>query len=206
MKFEGTLTKWNDERGFGFIKPDGGGQDIFVYVKSFPRGQGRPADGVRLSFEVEIGKNGKKRAALVAYLHTKRAHRSATSHGSKTYPWPVLSIITLTGFPVLYLFATWQWGVSWYVLAGYFGLSLVAVFMYWLDKGAAEAGSWRISEANLHLVALAGGWPGATLAQQLLRHKSKKMEFRMAHWVFTFFNIGAFFFASAAGILRLGGV
>ncbi|QDZ26600.1 cold shock and DUF1294 domain-containing protein [Noviherbaspirillum sp. UKPF54] len=205
MRFQGTLTKWNDERGFGFIRPDGGRQDVFVNIKSFPKGHDRPTDGARLSFEVVAEKDGKKRATSVTYLRAKDANRSGVSHGNKTYPWPVLSIVTLAGFPVLYLFATWQWGVSWYVLAAYFGLSLAAMFMYWLDKGAAEAGAWRIPEANLLFVAMAGGWPGATLAQQFLRHKSKKTEFRLAHWFVTFFNIGIFIFASLAGLLRFGG-
>ena len=42
MRFEGYLKTWNDERGFGFIEPLAGGQEIFVHVKAFPGGVSRP--------------------------------------------------------------------------------------------------------------------------------------------------------------------
>ena len=73
MAFQGRLTRWNDERGFGFIQPDGGGQEVFVNIKAFPRGQGRPADGARLVFEVQTGPDGRKRATAVAYASAARA-------------------------------------------------------------------------------------------------------------------------------------
>jgi cold shock CspA family protein len=65
MRFDGKLKTWNDERGFGFVEPVQGGQDIFVHIKSFPTGTGRPAVGLPLSFEVETGPDGKKRAKAV---------------------------------------------------------------------------------------------------------------------------------------------
>ena len=36
MPFTGTLKSWNDDRGFGFIAPAQGGQEIFVHIKAFP--------------------------------------------------------------------------------------------------------------------------------------------------------------------------
>jgi uncharacterized membrane protein YsdA (DUF1294 family)/cold shock CspA family protein len=60
---------------------------------------------------------------------------------------------------------------------------------YWLDKYAAQKNQWRTKERTLHIMALLGGWPGAGLAQQILRHKSRKESFRqsfqltvIAHW------------------------
>jgi uncharacterized membrane protein YsdA (DUF1294 family) len=35
----------------------------------------------------------------------------------------------------------------------------------------------------LHLLALLGGWPGAVLGQQLFRHKTKKVVFRLVLWL-----------------------
>ena len=55
MRFEGTLKSWNDERGFGFIAPDQGSDEVFVHVKAFSRRNGRPAVGQRLVFGVEMG-------------------------------------------------------------------------------------------------------------------------------------------------------
>ena len=36
MRNHGNLTKWNDERGFGFITPAGGVGEIFVHVSASP--------------------------------------------------------------------------------------------------------------------------------------------------------------------------
>jgi cold shock CspA family protein len=66
MRFNGTLTRWNSERGFGFIAPDQGGQDVFVHISALPKDGLQPRIGERLSFEVEAGKDGRKRAAAVA--------------------------------------------------------------------------------------------------------------------------------------------
>ena len=66
MRFEGTIHSWNDDRGFGFIQPTQGGQEVFVHIKAF-RGllQERPQVHQRVSFAVEMGPQGKKRAVQV---------------------------------------------------------------------------------------------------------------------------------------------
>jgi uncharacterized membrane protein YsdA (DUF1294 family) len=69
------------------------------------------------------------------------------------------------------------------LLAVYGLLSLAAFAMYAADKRAAIRGTWRISEANLHLVALLGGWPGALVARRVFRHKTTKQPFRTIFWV-----------------------
>ncbi|CAN5551168.1 hypothetical protein BH09PSE5_BH09PSE5_16040 [soil metagenome] len=56
-------------------------------------------------------------------------------------------------------------------------ISLVTFVAYWRDKRAAQSGGWRTSEQALHMLAFIGGWPGAWLAQRLLRHKSSKHSF-----------------------------
>ncbi len=45
---------------------------------------------------------------------------------------------------------------------------------------------------TLLLISLAGGWPGALLAQQLMRHKTSKRSFINAFWITVLFNVGAF--------------
>jgi cold shock CspA family protein len=62
MRIDGTLTKWNDDRGFGFITPTRGGAEIFAHVSAFPRDGQRPRIGERLTFEIGTGKDGKKQA------------------------------------------------------------------------------------------------------------------------------------------------
>ena len=73
----------------------------------------------------------------------------------------------------------------------YIGLSLFAYLVYALDKSAARAGAWRTAENRLHILALLGGWPGALIAQQVLRHKSRKASFRLTFWVTVVLNCAA---------------
>ena len=65
MRFEGVLSQWNDERGFGFITPSAGGEALFAHISAFPRLAQRPTIGLRVSFEVETGPDGKKRARQI---------------------------------------------------------------------------------------------------------------------------------------------
>jgi cold shock CspA family protein len=62
MRIEGKPTKWNDDRGFGFITPKQGGAEVFVHISAFPRDGRRPALGEHLTFEIETDGAGKKRA------------------------------------------------------------------------------------------------------------------------------------------------
>ena len=61
---------------------------------------------------------------------------------------------------------------------GVYGLmSLITFAVYYLDKRAARLGRPRTPEATLHVLELLGGWPGALLAQRLIRHKNAKIGY-----------------------------
>ena len=72
----------------------------------------------------------------------------------------------------------------------YLLLSLVTFVAYGLDKSAASKGTWRTPESTLHLLSVLGGWPGALVAQQKLRHKTIKKEFRVVFWTTVVLNCG----------------
>jgi cold shock CspA family protein len=65
MRAHGTLTKWNDDRGFGFISPPNGAPDIFVHISAFPRDGVRPRLNEMVSFEIEATDDGKRRAVRI---------------------------------------------------------------------------------------------------------------------------------------------
>ena len=79
MRIEGTISKWNDDRGFGFITPSQGGQEIFVHISIFPRDGMRPAIGEKVSFEIETDKDGKKRAKNLLCPERPSSQRRSTS-------------------------------------------------------------------------------------------------------------------------------
>jgi uncharacterized membrane protein YsdA (DUF1294 family) len=62
-------------------------------------------------------------------------------------------------------------------------VSLFTFFAYRSDKRRAEAGEWRIPESMLHMGELAGGWPGAFLAQRMFRHKTVKISYQVQFWM-----------------------
>jgi uncharacterized membrane protein YsdA (DUF1294 family)/cold shock CspA family protein len=187
MRLNGKLKIWNDDRGFGFIEPILGGQDIFVHIKAFPLGTGRPSVGQALSFEVEMGDNGKKRARAVEYALRGSAIKKPLVESPAV--WTFSRAIAIPLFVAIYAFVVWRWGFVPFVLLGYVGLTIVTFLMYAFDKSAAQSKSWRTPEKTLHLLSVVGGWPGALIAQQLLRHKTSKESFVMAFWLTVVLNI-----------------
>lgn len=185
MRFEGTLTTWNDDRGFGFVTPVQGGEQIFVHATAFDARRGRPQVGERVSFEVELGPQGKKRGKNVRALipaGTRRGRPAGTA------AWGPATMLAIPVFLLLYVGLTIAWKLPMVVALGYLIASVVTFFAYAFDKAAAQRGAWRTSEGTLHLMALLCGWPGALLAQQLLRHKSAKDEFRAVFWATVVLN------------------
>ena len=78
------------------------------------------------------------------------------------------------------------------VLVIYLVISVITFAAYARDKSAARDGRWRTKESSLQLLALCGGWPGAIIAQQSLRHKSQKLSFRIGLWCMIALNSAGF--------------
>ncbi|MEL7668339.1 MAG: DUF1294 domain-containing protein [Actinomycetota bacterium] len=74
------------------------------------------------------------------------------------------------------------------VAAAYLAFSIVTFAVYAWDKSAARRGARRVPESTLHVLALLGGWPGALVAQQALRHKTRKQPFRTIFWLTVLVN------------------
>ncbi|MEN6575023.1 MAG: DUF1294 domain-containing protein [Phycisphaerales bacterium] len=63
--------------------------------------------------------------------------------------------------------------------AGLIGVNAITLLSYGYDKRQARNGGTRAPEAVLHLVALFGGSPAALVGQELFRHKTRKLAFRL---------------------------
>jgi cold shock CspA family protein len=99
MRTHGTLTRWNDDRGFGFITPAKASADIFVHVSEFPRDGVRPRVNELISFEVEKGPDGRQKAVRIMRPGQKAASRpaSARARGQSGGSWisRALSILVI---------------------------------------------------------------------------------------------------------------
>ncbi|CAK1836885.1 DUF1294 domain-containing protein [Vibrio crassostreae] len=78
------------------------------------------------------------------------------------------------------------------LLVWYLVIGLVTFFVYAKDKRAAINGNWRVPEKTLHVFSVAGGWLGALIAQDKLRHKTQKQPFRAIYWLTVAINIAVF--------------
>ena len=109
-------------------------------------------------------------------------------------------MFAVPAFLVLYFVIAVVWKVPHVVGIGCLILSAVCFLAYAADKFAARSGGWRTRESTLLLLGLLGGWPGALLAQQWLRHKSVKPSFRNAFWLTVVVHTVAFVLLSWPGI------
>jgi uncharacterized membrane protein YsdA (DUF1294 family)/cold shock CspA family protein len=181
MRHQGRIAKWNDERGFGFISPSEGGDSVFVHISSFPRSDRRPSVNEVVSYTLAFDPNGRPRANEVRFVVGPRS-------ASPTRQIPAVPITFAMSFLVAIaaLAAVGRLEMSW--LALYYGASIITYGAYARDKTAAQNAGWRTPESTLHLMSLIGGWPGALIAQVLLRHKTRKPSFLLGYWVTVIVN------------------
>lgn len=201
MRFEGRLKSWNDARGFGFIEPRLGGQDIFVHIKSFDGRPCRPEVGLPVSFEVELNSEGKKRARRVQILRAPRAAKR--KRNTSPAQWGTATYFAIPLFLIVFTVTAIVWRVPGWIALAYLAASAICFIAYAIDKSAAIAGRRRISESTLIFLGFAGGWPGAIVAQQTLRHKSIKAEFRSAFWASVLANVVLFIGLNSPLVSRL---
>jgi uncharacterized membrane protein YsdA (DUF1294 family)/cold shock CspA family protein len=182
MRYQGRITTWKDDKGFGFITPNGGGEQVFVHISSLSSRR-RPEGNELVTYELAMDGKGRSQAKSVAFVG-KTFARAATAKRSSL---PVLFTIFFLLFILAVVFSGRLPAV---VLALYGAASAVTFLVYAFDKSAASRNAWRTQENTLHVLALMGGWPGAMAAQRLLRHKSAKKSFQISFWGTVVLNCG----------------
>jgi len=185
MRTKGKIASWNEEKGFGFIIPDTGGRKIFIHITALSNRTRRPAIDQIITYELSSDKRGRPCAIKATLAGDKLAKKKKRGRG-------YLSIVVAGIFLIAVGFSVLTVRIPYQILALYIVASLLTFIIYALDKSAAKNGAWRTQESTLHLLSLVGGWPGALIAQQKLRHKSKKQSFRSVFWVTVLLNVGVF--------------
>lgn len=199
MRHQGRITRWNDDRGFGYITPNGGGDDLFVHARALSGWRIRPAGGEIVTYGKSADARGRPCAADVRLVDMRPARAAVRPVSSGPGLWllpgaffaALVGAVALGRLPVA-------------VPAACLAMSVLTFAVYALDKSAAQQGRWRTREQTLHLLAFAGGWPGAMAAQRLLRHKSRKASFRAVFWFTVVANVALVaWLASARGAALL---
>nr|WP_315465292.1 cold shock and DUF1294 domain-containing protein [uncultured Rhodoferax sp.] len=202
MKKQGKVVRWDDQRAFGFIRCNATSQDIFFHIRDCVGGLSPPINSAVEFEEIHMGGKGPRAMAvraMQAYPHMPAARhdrqrnpaKSRHSHGAHRRPasqdGPAPSAVGIGSLTLIWLvslvWGTLQQRIPLYTLAGAFGINALTFFVYWVDKHAARNGQWRTKEDTLHLFGVAGGWPAARLAQQVLRHKTIKPGFQAMYWL-----------------------
>jgi uncharacterized membrane protein YsdA (DUF1294 family)/cold shock CspA family protein len=197
-RIPGKITHWNEEKGYGFITPSSGANQVFVHIRAFRNRHLPPELNQVVLYSLSTDKQGRPCAVKVTRAGEKLPGNSKPVTG-------LFQILIAIGFIVVV-----GWSVSTYnmpiqILYLYLAVSAFTFLVYAKDKRAARRDRWRTQESTLHTLALIGGWPGALIAQQVLRHKSRKNSFQFVFWTTVVFNCAGFgmlFTADGAELLR----
>ena len=199
MERLGKVIEWNEDRGFGFVAPvvdaDATGR-VFFHVRDYDQGPRRPEVGELVKFSASKRDDGRWRANRVrraaAPARSPSPDRTTNPKPARApgRPAPASPLVVL----VLAYVASIAMAIHYGLLPAMLPFWLIAanglaMLFYYGDKTAAQRGKSRVAESTLHMLELAGGWPGALLAQRLFRHKTTKAAYRVAFWTMVIMHI-----------------
>lgn len=185
---KGQLTQWKDDRGFGFIQPVDGSQEIFLHISELKDATRRPKVGDTIYYYV-VTEGTKVRASNAFILGAKGKPTSASlsnptqTNKTLTDSFPIWEVLLLSILPLVgSIHFAWT-KANPLPLILYPAMSLVTFALYAKDKSRAKRGEWRIPEGTLHLCEFAGGWLGGFIAQRILHHKNRKQSYQITFWL-----------------------
>ena len=186
MRYQGKITSWKDDQGFGFITTNSCSDRVFVHISAFKNRKRRPVANEIVTYNAETDPKGRIRAGNVAFVGD-HSPAVSSSHDRRS-----ISLILAICFILFVVAGVLSEKIPVIVLALYIGTSIMAFVVYAVDKSAARNNRWRTEEGTLHFLGLIGGWPGALAAQRFLRHKSKKQSFQSIFWITVLLNCAGF--------------
>lgn len=191
---QGRLKSWNDEKGFGFIINPQSANDIFIHISSFKNKNNRPQVNQQIRFRLSVDKRGRERADNAEIVKEKRQNRRVLIKQSRRKKNKKISLSAIFAivFTLILIALVLLDKSPTFVILIYFVMSLLSFVLYNMDKQAAQLNYWRIKENTLHIISILGGWPGALIAQQLFRHKTKKTSFRVIFMMTLLMNLLVF--------------
>lgn len=107
MSSKGKLIRWNDDRGFGFIKSESLKGDIFIHISALKSMSRKPRGGDIIYFDIVTDKNGKKRAenARIEGVPTKRNTNPRSKKSSFKFNIIILILLGMVGSYIFQAFS-----------------------------------------------------------------------------------------------------
>ncbi|MGZ8246364.1 DUF1294 domain-containing protein, partial [Methylomagnum sp.] len=157
-----------------------GEEDYFVHISAFKKHLSRrPAVGDEVQFR-PADLPGKKRVGFALIEGVEYAPPEPKPKHFVLVPkprsWTLNALIMTPLFLSGYLLVLGKNPLPFF---SYCLFSVLILFLYGADKTHAAIRSWRIPESYLHLLEILGGWPGALIAQNAFRHKTRKSVYLM---------------------------
>ncbi len=209
MRKQGKVFRWDSAKGFGFIRSPETDQEIFFHIRDY-RGNAAPREGEAVWFEeIHVGGKGPRgmgvhpanavndsRSGLSTSNRPKNRWQPATSNSQHINSNSESSNSVFILLLILVWVVLLGWGITHkripvWTLGAIIAVNLMTFSVYAHDKYAAQKSRWRVKEDTLHIFSSIGGWPSAWFAQQTLRHKSRKVEFRRTYWATVFLHFAA---------------
>ncbi|MCL9780843.1 cold shock and DUF1294 domain-containing protein [Vibrio sp. S4M6] len=175
MAVTGIVTEWNENKGYGYISVNNQPIKIFFHISDFSGHSLRPQVSEHVIFSLTKDNSGNLRAVdikrpIVFNFSIALAIWFATM---------VVGSIYLLNYPII---------VIDYLLL----ISGFTYVLYAFDKSLSSSDNWQVPELVFHVFTLAGGWPGAVLAQSFLRHRPLSLSYLPTFWFTVIANVTLF--------------
>lgn len=168
-EYTARVAEWHADKGFGWLQF--GDKRLFLHRRDFVRWHHTPRVGEEIRFN--WGLDAQQRPCAQNAVQVREVSKVSLP-----------GLLLLVALLLLPAYAWLQTGWELWKLAAYVcTLSLITYAAYRSDKRKARLDAWRIPEWRLHLLELAGGWPGAWVAQRRLRHKCSKGFYQFEFWL-----------------------
>jgi uncharacterized membrane protein YsdA (DUF1294 family)/cold shock CspA family protein len=186
----GRVSQWDLAKGLGFVAPDSGGERLLLrradLIGRLSSRQPQLGEPVRYSVRVD---GAQRRAVRVQSLQPTKPPAAPAPKSAPGGSTSTSRLLVIPAFALVLGSIHLSWPLPRWLSVLYGGLSMALFLVYGLDKWAARKGQSRVAERTLHALALAGGWPGALLGQQLFRHKTAKPNFLRWTWTMVCINM-----------------
>jgi len=171
---EGFVVKYDEKRGFGFIRSKELSQDVFVHVRDIPNQQSLSV-GQQVVFEARESEKGLVAANIVP---GKKRTSPYYLYGISAFIVTIIATVFLWSFAHLHI-----------IFAYLLSINLSTFLFYGYDKMIAGSSILRVPEWILHSLSIAGGSPTGLIAQKLFRHKTIKRSFQFIYWTIVIIQV-----------------